>query len=91
VDDEVLAGAPALVGVALARERERCLDEFAVDPITGRVAVLLDDREQIPEQRPLRGREAGSDRVGRDRLRRSLGRYADPRVAVAIRAGPVLG
>ena len=50
VDDEVLAARAALVGVALAGEHERALDELAVDRLGGLVGVLLDDREQVAEQ-----------------------------------------
>jgi hypothetical protein len=53
VGDEVLPGAPLLVAVALAGERERPLDDLAVDLEVGAVAVLGDDGEQVAEQRPL--------------------------------------
>ena len=50
VDDEVLARLAALVGVVLAGEEEGALDAVAVDA-RPRVGVLLDDREQVAEQR----------------------------------------
>ena len=53
VDDEVLAAGAALVGVAVAGEHERLLDELAVDPLGRLVGVLLDDREEVAKQNPL--------------------------------------
>ena len=50
VDDELLAGAPALVGVVLAGEHERVLDALAVDLDERVLGVLLDDREEVAEQ-----------------------------------------
>jgi len=50
VDDEVLARAPALVGVALAGVDEGALHGLALDPGVARILVFLDDREQIAEQ-----------------------------------------
>jgi hypothetical protein len=61
--DEVLAGLPLLARVALAGEGERPLDLLAVDWIRRVGGVLLDDREQIAEQRALIGRELTGDRV----------------------------
>ena len=51
--DEVLAGPAPLVGVVLAGEQEGVLDARAVDREGGVVGVLLDDREEVPEQAPL--------------------------------------
>ena len=51
--DEVLARAPALVGVVHARVHERLLDAVAVDRLDRLVGVLLDDREQVAQQAPL--------------------------------------
>ena len=67
VDDEVLPGGPALVGVAVAGEHERLLDEPAVDLLGGLVGVLLDHREQVGEQHALvvgqpRAQAGGFDR-----------------------------
>jgi hypothetical protein len=47
VHDELLAGAPALVGMMLAGEHERLRDALAVDRNQRVVGVLLDDREQV--------------------------------------------
>jgi hypothetical protein len=60
MDDEVLAGLPQLVGVVHAGVDERLLDQLAVD-LDGRLlGVLLDDREQVPEQLPLLLGQLGS-------------------------------
>jgi len=50
MDDELLARAPALFGVVLARVDERVPDALAVDGHGGLVGVLLDDREKIAQQ-----------------------------------------
>ena len=55
VDDELLAGEAALVGVMAAGVGERGLDPLAVDRNRRLVGVLLDDGEQVAEQ-PLLGR-----------------------------------
>ena len=60
MDDEVLAGLAALVGVVHAGVHERLLDPVAVDRDGGLLGVLLDDREQVAEQAPLGGRELGA-------------------------------
>jgi hypothetical protein len=60
--DEVLAGAATLVGVVLARERERARDRVAVDRLRRLVGVLGDDREQVLEQVALVARELGGGR-----------------------------
>ena len=60
VDDELLAGAPALVGVVLAGEHERLLDAVAVDRDERLVGVLLDDREEVAEQLALARGELGA-------------------------------
>jgi hypothetical protein len=65
VHDEVLAGAAALVGVVLAREREGLHDAAAVDLLGDLVGVLLDDREQVGEQLALERREVVGDVRGR--------------------------
>jgi len=57
--DEVLARAPPLVGVMLAREHERLDDPAPVDPLGGLLGVLLDDREQVTEQVALELGEIG--------------------------------
>jgi hypothetical protein len=67
VDDELLAGAPALVGVVLAREDERRLDAVAVDRDQGVLRMLLDDREEVAEQLALALGEDGDTRRGRRR------------------------
>ena len=53
VSDEVLAGAATLVGVALAGEREGVLDRAALERLGALVGVLLDDREEVAQQRAL--------------------------------------
>ncbi len=60
MDDEVLAGLPALIGVMDARVDERLLDPRAVDRDGGVLRVLLDDRKQISEQPPLSPRQLGA-------------------------------
>jgi hypothetical protein len=86
VRDEVLARAPLLVGVAIAREREGALYRLALDRLVGVRGVLGDDREQIAEQRALVGVEVLGQRVDRDlgALRRLAG-------ADAQMPAPVLG
>jgi hypothetical protein len=51
--DELLAGAPALVGVVLAGEDERGGHGLAVDRDERVLGVLFDDREQVAEQPAL--------------------------------------
>jgi hypothetical protein len=51
--DELLTGAPALIGVVLAGEHERGGHRFAVDRDERVLSVLLDDREQVAEQSAL--------------------------------------
>ena len=58
--DEVLAGLTTLIGVMDARVDERLLDPGSVDGDGSMLGVLLDDREQIPEQAPLGGRQLGA-------------------------------
>jgi hypothetical protein len=62
MDDEILAGDAALVGVVLAGEREGAQDGAAVDRLDDLVGVLGDDREQVGEQLVLERREVGGDR-----------------------------
>jgi hypothetical protein len=57
VDDEVLARFPALVGVVNTRVDERLLDSVTVDLDRRLVGVLLDDREQVPQQTALGRRQ----------------------------------
>jgi hypothetical protein len=64
VDDEVLAGDAALVGVVLAGEREGVQDGLAIDRLGDLVGVLGDDREQVREQLVLERREVVRDRDG---------------------------
>jgi hypothetical protein len=64
VDDEVLAGLAALVGVVLAGEEERLLDAGAVDLDDRVVLVLLDDREQVAEQAALERGERRAPGLG---------------------------
>jgi hypothetical protein len=64
MDDEVLAGDAALVGVVLARERERVQDRPAVDRLGDLVGVLGHDREQVREQLVLKRREVVRNRDG---------------------------
>jgi hypothetical protein len=60
MDDEVLAGHAALVGVVLTREDERRLDPHTVDLHGRRVRVLLDDREDVRQQAALEVGEVGA-------------------------------
>jgi hypothetical protein len=53
VGDELLPGAAALVGVALAGEGERLSDLVEVDGLDRVFGVLGDDREEIGEQLAL--------------------------------------
>jgi hypothetical protein len=85
VDDEVLAGLAALVGVVLAGEHERLHDGVAVHGLGHLVGVLLDDREQVREQVLLEAREVRRDRGARARMRR---RVVDGRVR-GDRDGPL--
>jgi hypothetical protein len=62
VDDEVLAGDAALVGVVLTGEGEGAQDGAAVDRLDDFVGVLGDDREQVREQLVLERREVVGDR-----------------------------
>jgi hypothetical protein len=59
MDYEVLARFAPLVGVMGARVDEGLLEPLAIDGYGGVVRVLLDDREQVPEQPLLRRRELG--------------------------------
>ena len=58
MDDELLPGEPALVGVVEAGVGERCLHAVAIhgQRLTG---VLLHDREQVAQQPLLKGRKLG--------------------------------
>jgi hypothetical protein len=58
--DELLAGAPPLVGVVLAGEDERLLDARPVNLDERLVGVLLDDREEVREQAALALGQLGS-------------------------------
>jgi hypothetical protein len=84
--DEVLARLAALVGVALAGEREGTLDRRPVDPVVAVDLVLADDREEVAQQGPFLGRQVLGDVVdgGRGPVR-LLG--ADLDVAAAIDRG----
>jgi hypothetical protein len=73
VRDELLAGAPALVGMVLAGEQERLLDPRAVDLDERLLGVLLDDREDVREQAALALGQLRGCRRGRVRDRRRLG------------------
>jgi hypothetical protein len=96
MDDEVLAGAPPLIGVVDAGVHERLLDPLAIDHDGRLVSVLLDDREQIRQQPALDGRQLGAldrglcvgalDAVDRGSQRDQRG--APPVAAVAV---PVAG
>jgi hypothetical protein len=65
VRDEVLSGAPALVGVPLAREREGALDGLDVRRLGGVGAVLGDDGEEITQELAVASRERARDLVER--------------------------
>ena len=87
VGDEVLAGAPPLIGVALAGEGEGALGCLGVDPPRSLEAVLLDHRQQIAQQRALvvgqRLRALGERRHGRALAAAG----ADPGVTPAVGRG----
>ena len=89
VGDEVLPGAPPLVRVTLAGEREGTLDCFGVDLSRSLDAVLLDDGQEVTEQGALviskLLRTIGERRHGPAVA--AVG--ADPGMALAIRRGPV--
>ncbi len=53
VGDEVLAGTPALIRVAVAGERKCLLDGAPVELRGALVGVLRDDGEQVAKERPL--------------------------------------
>ena len=73
MDDELLARAPALVGVVLAGEHERLHDAGAIDGLGDLLGVLLDDREQVGEQLALDRGEVVGDVGGRAaRMRRAV-------------------
>ncbi len=83
VGDELLAGAPPLVGVVLASEQERLLDAPAVDLDERLPGVLFDDREEVREQAALGLGELGCaqrSRVSDDRL--------DPRRVLSLGSTP---
>jgi hypothetical protein len=61
MDDELLAGAPPLVGVMLAGIDECLSNTVAVDDRRSVAGVLLDDREQIGEQPALELVELGDE------------------------------
>jgi hypothetical protein len=64
MDDEILAGFAALVGVVHARVHERLLNALAVDRLGRVIGMLLDDREQVAEQPALdRGQLGALDRL----------------------------
>jgi hypothetical protein len=86
VGDEVLARAPLLVRMPLARERERPLDRLALDRLLGIGGVLGDDRQQVAEERALVGIEVLCQRADRGARRRPG--LAGPDAQVAA---PVLG
>ena len=98
VNDEVLAGLPALIGVVHACVHERFLDPVAVDHGGGLVGVLLDDREQVAEQPPLgRGQLGPLDYLAvsiclRDPVYRRPGAREQRRARrlTAVRTRPVL-
>jgi hypothetical protein len=61
VDDEVLAGPAALVGVVDARVNKGVLEAVAVDRYGRMSEMLLDDREQVGQQPLLGGRQLSMD------------------------------
>jgi hypothetical protein len=88
VGDEVLTRAPALVGVALAGERERPFDRLGVDLLAAVCRVLGNDREEVAQQLALIRGELLGDLVDRRRGGSQLA-LPDARVAgVGLR--PVL-
>jgi hypothetical protein len=60
MDDEILPGHAALVGMVLAGEDERRLDALAVDLHGRRVGVFLDDREDVRQQAALELGQVGA-------------------------------
>jgi hypothetical protein len=87
VGDELVAGPALLVRVALAGEDERALDRLAVEGArAGSVAPrveLLDQREEVAQERPLLFGERRGDVVERRRLALGGG-SSDLGVAVAV-------
>jgi len=67
MDDELLAGAPPLVGVMLAGKHERGGDRVAVDRDERLLGVFLDDREEVGQQLALACGEERELRVARRR------------------------
>jgi hypothetical protein len=55
MDDEILTGASALVGVMDAGVDERLLHAISIDGDGRLVGVLFDDREQVAQESPLGG------------------------------------
>ena len=76
--DELLAGAPSLVGVVLAGEQERLLDAPAIDLDERLLGMLLDDREEVREQAAL-----GLGQLGRAQRWRGNDDRRDPRRVLA--------
>jgi hypothetical protein len=93
MDDEVLAGAPPLVGVMDAGVDERFLDTVTVDRDRRLVRVFLDDRKQVAEQAPFGGGELGPVDLAvapgsRDLIDRTAG--TNERRSAALRPQPLL-
>ena len=83
VGDEVLPRLSLLAGMALAGEGEGALDLLTVDGLRGVGLVLLDDGEEVAEQRALVGGQLAGDRVGPGRAVFANG-LSDTGVAAAI-------
>ena len=81
--DEVLSRLALLPCVALACEGEGALDLLALDRLGQLGLVLLDNREQVAEQRPLVGGQLAGDRV-RARCTGALRGLAYAQVPAAI-------
>ena len=75
MDDELLAGLAALVGVVDARVHECLFDPRSVDHQRRMVGVLLDDREQVRQELALDRRQLRS--LDRRRRRRAAVEIVD--------------
>jgi hypothetical protein len=84
VGDEVLAGLPPLVGMALAREGEGSLDGLGVDRPQVVVAVLGDDREEVAEQRAVGIGQVGRALAVKVRWLGGDAPRSNPRMALAV-------
>ena len=85
--DEVFAGAAALVGVALAGEREGLFDRTALERLGAVVRVLLDHREEVAQERALVLVQTLRELVIGQRRAGAVAVGADPRMPRGLRLG----